>query len=231
MVHVLLFGPLRDAAGWSEREAPGATIEEVWDGLCRQWPRLEQHRPSVRPAVDLAYAAWDDRLVTGATVAFIPPVAGGSTDGAPAIDATLTHEAIDVAALLARVGGSGDGAIDLFLGIVRDHSEGAAVSRLDYEAYEPMAVALMLDLAGRVARSTGVSALTVVHRLGELAVGEVAIAVAAAAPHRAEAFAACRELVDAVKADVPIFKREHTGDGVHWVDARCDHPEAGAPCG
>lgn len=224
-VRVLLFGPLRDAAGWSEREAHGATVEEVWGEVCRDAPRLADHRGSVRPAVDMAYGAWADVLTEGATVAFIPPVAGGSR-GDLIVDAQLTREPIDVDALLERVRRGGDGAVDLFLGTVRDHSDGMAVSRLDYEAYEPMALTMMGSKTEAVARRTEVSALVLIHRLGELRVGDVAIAVAAAAPHRAEAFAACQALVDDVKSDVPIFKREHTAGDVRWVDARCAHREA-----
>lgn len=220
---VLLFGQLRETAGFAECTVDADTVDEAWHQLCSKQPALARHRDSVRPAVDLAYGDWGHILQVGETVAFIPPVAGGA--GAR-VETALTRKPVDVAALMEGARADADGAVDCFLGVVRNHNDGVRVSRLDYEAYEPMARALLQELAERVARVCGVSALLAVHRLGELAVGDVALAVVAAAPHREAAFAACRQVVDAIKADVPIFKREHTDAGVHWVDARHRHPAA-----
>jgi molybdopterin synthase catalytic subunit len=118
----------------------------------------------------------------------------------------------------------GAGAIDVFLGVVRATSEGRAVTRLDYEAYATMAEAEMLRIGEEIEREAAGVRVAVVHRVGSLAVGDVAVACAASAPHRAEAFEACRALIDRIKARVPIWKREHGPDGsawVGWVDARC----------
>lgn len=116
------------------------------------------------------------------------------------------------------------GGIATFLGVVRDHNEGRAVTRLDYEAYAPMAVRELRRIATGIAAELPGTRLAALHRVGELSVGDAAIVCAVSAPHRAEAFEGCRALIDRIKADVPIWKREHGPDGAYWVgwrDARC----------
>jgi molybdopterin synthase catalytic subunit len=120
------------------------------------------------------------------------------------------------------------GAIVVFSGVVRDHHEGRVVTRLDYEAYDAMADkeidAILRDIE---AKHQGARAFAV-HRLGELNVGDAAVVCAVSTPHRAEAYALCRELIDRIKANVPIWKREWGPGGAVWIgweDARCtpDH--------
>ena len=123
---------------------------------------------------------------------------------------------------------AGAGAIDIFLGVVRDTSDGRVVSRLEYEAYPTMAEAEMGRIAEEIELEIPGCRLAVVHRVGSLRVGDVAVVCAASAPHRGEAFAACRALLDRIKSRVPIWKREHGPDGsswVGWVDARCGEEE------
>lgn len=111
-----------------------------------------------------------------------------------------------------------------FVGRVRDHSHGRPVTHLEYEAYSSMAMKEMARIVEEIEGQRPGTRLAIVHRVGDLAVGETAVACAASAPHRAEAFEACRLLIDQVKARVPIWKREHGPDGPHWVgwqDARC----------
>jgi molybdopterin synthase catalytic subunit len=118
------------------------------------------------------------------------------------------------------------GAIVTFEGVVRDHHEGRAVTRLEYEAYDSMARAEMARIADEVETSMVGVRVACGHRIGTLEVGEVAVVCAASAPHREEAFSACRRLIDELKHRVPIWKREHGPDGaswVGWVDARCGH--------
>jgi molybdopterin synthase catalytic subunit len=129
----------------------------------------------------------------------------------------------------------GAGAVDLFLGVVRDMNDGRAVSLLEYEAYASMAEAELGRIEAEVeARFVGVRAFAS-HRVGALRVGDVAVICAASAVHRAEAFAACRLLIDEIKARLPIWKREHGPDGPYWVgwqDARCvAHDHAARPSG
>jgi molybdopterin synthase catalytic subunit len=126
----------------------------------------------------------------------------------------LVREPIDVAALQGVA--SRDGAVCLFLGVVRGESDGRPVLRLEYEAYEDMALPLMEGIAADARRQFGVSDVRIVHRLGRLEIGEVSVAVAAVSPHRAEAFAACRYAIDTLKARVPIWKKEFYADGAVW---------------
>ena len=128
----------------------------------------------------------------------------------------LIRQPIDVAAL--QKAASGDGALCLFLGVVRDENAGRKVLRLEYEAYEDMALPMMEEIAADARARFGVSDVRIVHRLGRLDIGEVSVAVAAASPHRAEAFAACRHAIDTLKAKVPIWKKEFYADGAVWQD-------------
>jgi molybdopterin synthase catalytic subunit len=130
----------------------------------------------------------------------------------------LTHEPIDLAALQGVT--SGDGALCLFVGLVRDHNRGRTVVRLEYEAYEEMALPLMEAIAAEVRRRWPVTDVRIVHRLGSLAVGDPSVAVAVSSPHRDEAFAACRHAIDTLKATVPIWKKEFYSDGQEWQDER-----------
>jgi molybdopterin synthase catalytic subunit len=136
----------------------------------------------------------------------------------------LRSEALSLDEAVAHVKHGGAGAVCVFLGTVRDHNEGHSVVKLEYEAYPAMAVAEMTRIAAELASETPGLRLAVLHRTGALVVGDVAVVCAASAPHRGEAYAACRALIDRVKARVPIWKREHGPQGAYWVgweDARC----------
>ena len=125
---------------------------------------------------------------------------------------------------IASVQHPGAGAVCVFLGMVRDRSEGRAVAKLEYEAYGSMAEAEMTRIAAEITGEIPEVRLAVLHRTGVLSVGEIAVVCAASAPHRAEAYRACRALIDRVKARVPIWKREQGPEGASWVgwqDARC----------
>jgi len=130
----------------------------------------------------------------------------------------LVRVPLEPGALLEAARRDGDGGLALFVGVVRNVNDGRAVSEMEYEAYEPMAEAEMerieTDLAGRFPAVR----LLLRHRIGRLRVGEVAVVVAAAAPHREEAFAACRAGIEEIKARVPVWKRECGPDGSAWVD-------------
>lgn len=140
----------------------------------------------------------------------------------------LVTDPIDVGAVLAAVTRPSAGGIAVFVGTVRDHNDGRAISLLEYEAYPAMATLEMQRCLDEVeaafaARGDDVR-LAVTHRIGALAIGDAAVVCAASTAHRGEAFAACRALIDAIKARVPIWKREHGPDGPYWVgweDARC----------
>lgn len=140
------------------------------------------------------------------------------------VHVALRNEAIDVTNATNFVGDDHAGAIDVFVGVVRDHNEGQSVTLLEYEAYASMAEREMARIAAEVGATFSTFAIWVEHRVGALRVGDAAVICAASAVHRGEAFDACRALIDRIKADVPIWKREHGPDGAYWVgwrDARC----------
>lgn len=135
----------------------------------------------------------------------------------------LTDDPIDPRALIGRVLRRSDGAYVLFEGVVRDHHEGHAVASIFYDAYRPMAEKEIDKIVRDVESQFPDVALAIVHRLGHLVVGDSSIAIVAASPHRAEAFAACRMVIDRVKETVPIWKKERGPDGEEWVgwQGRC----------
>ncbi|HEY1434045.1 MAG TPA: molybdenum cofactor biosynthesis protein MoaE, partial [Thermoanaerobaculia bacterium] len=124
----------------------------------------------------------------------------------------LTDSPIDLAALLLEARSS-DGALCLFVGVVRDENDGRSTTSIQYEAYGPMAEAEMARVAEGLARDYPAVRVRMRHRVGLLAVGEASVAIAAVSPHRAEAFAACRAAIDRVKKTVPIWKKEFHPDG------------------
>jgi len=142
---------------------------------------------------------------------------------------------LSVAEVTAAVSGPHVGGVDLFLGAVRDHNDGRAVTRLEYHAYVSMAEKEMQRIAQEIQQEIPGVNLAALHRVGSLSVGDLAVVCAAGAVHRAEAFQACRALIDRIKHRVPIWKREHGPDGPYWVgweDARCgDGHEHGAAHG
>jgi molybdopterin synthase catalytic subunit len=130
----------------------------------------------------------------------------------------LVRGPIDSAALAAGVSTPEDGAVATFVGVVRDNHEGRRVLWLEYEAHEEMAKKQLAALIEAARRRWGVGEVAIQHRLGRLEIGEVSVAIAVAAPHRAEALEACRWLIDTLKAEVPIFKKEAYSDGQGWVE-------------
>jgi molybdopterin synthase catalytic subunit len=129
----------------------------------------------------------------------------------------LTDDPIDAAALVRSVMRPSDGAYVLFEGVVRNHHEGKAVESIFYDAYRPMAEKEIERIVDEVQRTNAGIAIAVRHRLGHLVIGDASIAIVAASPHRAEAFAACRMIIDRIKETVPIWKKERGPDGEEWV--------------
>ena len=135
----------------------------------------------------------------------------------------LTDETIDARGLVERVMRKSDGAYLLFEGVVRNHHDGKAVESIFYDAYRAMAEKEIATIVREVEAHFPDVALAVIHRLGHLAVGDTSIAIAAASPHREEAFGACRMMIDRIKETVPIWKKERGPDGEEWVgwQGRC----------
>src|SRR5215467_1826454 len=129
----------------------------------------------------------------------------------------LRETALSVDEAVRHVAHAGAGAVAVFLGTVRDVNDGRPVVKLEYEAYASMALVEMERIASEIAAELAGVRLAVLHRTGSLAVGDVAVVCAASAPHRGEAFDACRRLIDRIKARVPIWKREHGPEGAYWI--------------
>jgi molybdopterin synthase catalytic subunit len=148
-----------------------------------------------------------------------------ATRGVPLV--AVTTEPLDLAALTGELAkaAAADGAVTSFAGLVRDHNQGRRVSYLEYEAYEPLAVRA-LNLIVEESRTLWPTArLGVHHRIGRLEIGETSIIIVAASPHRGEAFAACRYMIERVKQIVPIWKHEHFDGGDVWLEGATADPD------
>jgi molybdopterin synthase catalytic subunit len=207
-VTVRLFAVLRERAG-----APVVSLElpegaSVGDALERL-SHLADGVPLVM-AVNREYADEEQVLDPGDELALIPPVSGGATRAAPWT--RVTAEPLSLDALVARVRDPRAGAVVTFQGVTRD------VERLHYEAYAEMAEERMARIAADAVERHGLCAAAVEHRVGAVPLSEPSVVVAVSAPHRGEAFAAAREVVDRVKAEAPIWKKEVEGGRERWVE-------------
>jgi len=213
-ISVLYFAVFRERVGRDEEalELPaGATVGDAIAALAERHAAIAQLRGKFRVAVDHDFVDDAHVLADGAELALIPPVAGGGHH------VVLTDQPLSLDRCLAAVRGEGMGGIVTFTGMVRLHSRGAVIDHLEYEAYAPMAVKVMARLCEEIEAEIAGARLAVEHRVGHLAIGDVAVVIAAAAPHRAEAFAACRAMIDRLKDRVPIWKKEVSVDGASWV--------------
>lgn len=138
----------------------------------------------------------------------------------------LVQKPIDAGRLLAHVTKPSNGAVCTFHGVVRDNAAGRTVEKLVYEAYESMALSQMRAIVDAVLVRWDSCEVALVHRMGELQIGEASIVIAVGAPHRAEAFAACRYIIERVKTMVPIWKKEFFKDGSVWVEPVACQPSA-----
>jgi molybdopterin synthase catalytic subunit len=130
----------------------------------------------------------------------------------------LVHHALDVAELARSVRGSEDGAVVTFDGFVRNHSHDRATLYLEYQAYEPMALRKMTEIAEHLHKNFAIHRVAIAHRLGRLEIGETSVYIAVSAAHRGPAFDACRYAIDTLKRTVPIWKKEFFTDGAVWAD-------------
>lgn len=220
-VHVLAFGVLKDSLGAEAIPVElkeGAAVADLLAQLAARWPGLMLRGIAV--SVNAEYAAASQVLRAGDEVGLLPPVSGGAQDEEekPAVFTALTREPIDADKLVAAAKHGEDGAVVVFDGIVRNNSRGRQTLHLDYEAYEEMAAKQMDELAREARSRFGARQATIVHRLGRLVVGETSVLIVVASAHRAQAFEACRWLIDTLKKTVPIWKKETFVDGAVWAD-------------
>ena len=241
-MRVRLFAMQREIAGTRdvELDLPAeASIEDAWAALVDRFPRLAPGRAAVRFARNGAYTAAETALADGDEVAMIPPVSGGAAEhgGAqPARVRILEIRAEPFAAdiltdLSARVATPDDGAVVGFLGVTRRspgtpapgqeaeaaRHAGRSVEALTYEALSPMALAVMAEIADEIEARFGVTRLAIIHREGDVPLGEPSVAIVAASPHRDAAFEAARYAIDETKARAPIWKAEQFSDGHVWI--------------
>lgn len=212
-VTVLYFAAARERAGRGSEplDLPdGSTAADLLTLVCALHPPLAAVADKLRVAVDQAFATPQTALRDGAEVALIPPVAGGAPLHRVSSRALVPQAALDA------VAGSDCGAVVSFVGTVRETSHGKPVVRLEYEAYEGMALRIFEQIE-RAAAERWKARLCIHHRTGVLAPGDLSVVIAAAAPHRSDAFDACRYAIEQLKAEAPIWKRETYPDGTQWV--------------
>jgi molybdopterin converting factor subunit 1 len=224
-----LFATLRERAHTAElvRDFPdGTTVGEIWKHLVGEFPALGGHHDSVGFAVNQEYVEGDFKPHQGDEIAFIPPVSGGSAASSRVGRIAIGREPIDVAALEREVADPAAGAIVSFTGTTRRDNAGRKVLRLEYEAYEPMALSEMRKLAIDAGERWKIVRIAIAHRVGVVKIGETSVAIAVSAAHRGEAFEACRFAIDRLKEIVPIWKKEHFKGGEVWIGCQTSHPPA-----
>ncbi len=193
----------------------GARVADALDRLAELHDPVRSLRGRFQVAVNQEMVGPEAVLSEGDELALIPPVAGGAA--APARHARLLDHPPSIDRCAAAVVGPGMGGLVTFTGLVRASSQGRAVDRLDYEAYAAMAEKVFTALCDEIEAELPGVRVAVEHRVGNLVVGDIAVVIAAAAPHRAEAFTACRAMIDRLKERAPIWKKETGPDGVEWV--------------
>lgn len=227
MARLLYFASLQDLMGCREEslDLPAEwSVADLLDHLEARQPRLQALRGRYRVAVDLEMADEARSLKGAGEVALIPPVSGGH--GAWV---RLDHEPIDLNLVTEAVRRPDCGAVLTFLGTVRDSYQNQPVERIDYSAYEAMAKAELQRLAVTAQSRLALGQVAVWHRLGPVAAGEASVAVAVSSPHRKEAFELGQWLIDALKAEVPIWKKEVGPDGAVWIEGDARVSSQGFP--
>jgi len=246
-VSVRLFAGLHDLVGRREVElelVDGATVAALREQIASQYPAVVPLMSALVCAVNEEYVPNEHRLSPGDQVALIPPVSGGSSAGGGQTAARLggsspgggaeadrfqvTEEPLDPQRLVNLVRRDESGAVALFYGVVRNHSQGRRVLYLEYDAYPSLAVKKMHQVAEEARSRWDITDIAISHRIGRLEVGETSLLVVVSAPHRREAFEACHYAVDRIKEIVPVWKKEVWEGGESWVEG---HPVAAAEPG
>lgn len=226
-VEVLLFATLKDLAGGSRLSLtlPGesATVDAVRRALLEARPALGRNLGAALASVNREFAQGDDRVGPGDEVAFFPPVSGGEGSAWPEVY-RLPTTGIDHDEVIASITTPATGAVCLFSGMVRGetHREGHLphTQHLEYEAYEPMALAKMRQVAAEIrVQWPKVQGIAILQRVGRLAVGQNTVLIACSAAHRDDGcFEAARYGIDRLKEIVPVWKKEVASDGAAWIE-------------
>jgi molybdopterin converting factor subunit 1 len=241
-IRVRLFAMQRETAGTRELriEVPlGSTVDDAWNAVVRVVPALAAGRSSLRFALNGEYTDDDQALADGDEIACIPPVSGGAAgdDGTDAERRRILRIEADplpgdlASALADELATDEDGGIVTFTGRTRAtpgtpapgqegeaaRHAGRVVEELDYEAFEPMALSVLGQIADEIEARFGVRRVAIVHRSGRVPLADASVVVVAVAPHRDAAFQAARYAIDETKARAPIWKAERFEDGVVWI--------------
>lgn len=213
MITVLYFAAARERTGVPHEHLEGSVpnVRALLELLARRHPALEPLLPHLRVAVNHEFGGPDALIPEGAEVALIPPVSGGSGHF------RVFDRPLELQEVLDAVSAPTRGGVVTFSGAVRDNTKGKTVTHLDYEAYVPMAERVLAEIGAEAEARWPGTRVAVSHRVGRLLPGELAVVIAAAAPHRAEAFRACEHVIERLKQDAPIWKKEYTADGAVWV--------------
>jgi molybdopterin synthase catalytic subunit len=217
-IQIRYFASLREITGEAEAQytvPDETTIAEVQSMLLIRYAQLRPILERCVCAVNRHYVPAEMTLKEGDELVFIPPT-GGGTFLEPVIQ--LTREPLDRDALVRAVSHPSVGGIVIFEGVVRDTTRGKQVHYLEYDVYEEMAVEQIYAIITKVQRRWGIERVAVAHRFGRLEIGEASVIIIVASAHRAEAFEACRYLIDTLKQTVPIWKKEVTINGETWIE-------------
>jgi MoaE-MoaD fusion protein len=231
LLRVLFFGQLREIVGAAEQSceiADGARLEDLYASCSQRFPRLAEFRASVAASINQEYASWNATPSPGDEVAFLPPVSGGTSEAFKDI-VQIVHTKIPTETIVASLKAAEDGAVAVFEGIVRNRSRGKSTLYLEYEAYEPMALAKMREIGAQMRTTFAIDRFAIIHRLGRLEIGNTSVLIAVSSAHRAAAFDACRYGIDTLKRLVPIWKKEYFSDGAVWSEGEKIAAEAFSP--
>jgi len=215
-IQVLYFAVFRERLKRDSEplELPDAsTVADAIALLEARHPVIVALRGHYRIAINQAMVAPTATLAAGDELVLIPPVAGGNDR----VHVRILDEPLSLDRCMAAVATAETGGVCTFTGLVRRHSRGVTVERLEYQAYASMAEKVIRELVAEIEAEVPGARLAIEHRVGTLAIGDAAVVIAAAAPHRAEAFAACRFAIDRLKDRAPIWKKETGSDGDVWV--------------
>ncbi|MEA3337232.1 MAG: MoaD family protein [Chloroflexota bacterium] len=219
-VRVRFFAALKTATGESERKLDipaGTTVKELTERLGDIYPSLPGASGAVYAAVNRAYVGENTELADGDEVALFPPVSGGVGETVKLFE--ITTEPLSLDEVASRVSEASRGAITLFSGVVRGKTGELITDHLEYEAYAEMAEEMLAGIGAQVmAQWPQVAAVSIVHRVGRLEIGETSVVIAVAAAHRAGTFDACSYAIERLKSVVPIWKKEVGSDGQWWVE-------------
>jgi molybdopterin synthase catalytic subunit len=219
-IEVLLFARLRELVGHDRvviQRQELRTVQDVWDGLRAQYPQVEGFGKSLLVSVNQEFAGWDTTIREGDELAFFPPVSGGGKEAEQDL-IEIIRSPILIESMVSQLRQPEDGAVVVFDGIVRNHSQGRKTLYLEYEGYEPMALRKMKEIAESTRSRWPVNRIGIVHRLGQLEIGEASVVIVVTSAHRKAAFLACQHVIDTLKKTVPIWKKEYFADGEVWVE-------------